>query len=400
MEIGPIVSALMRNKLGAVLVAAQIAVTMAILCNGAFIAWQRYTLMSRDTGMDVANIFTIDSIAFGANINFEDEARADLAAIQALPGVQAATTINSIPLSGGGWGEGLTTTPDPEAPRTTANLFFVDTQGLETLGVSMKDGRDFQEQEMILREPNKTAYPEVAIITQALADEMFPDGPALGQTIYSEESPMRVVGILEKMQGSWLGWSGVERVILLPGRMQDSHSTYIVRTQPGQRDALMPRVEEVLAARNDQRVLRRLTALEEFRADSYAGDRTVAVTLMVVMGLLIGVTGLGIVGLASFLVSQRTKQIGTRRALGARRFHVVRYFLVENWLITSVGLSIGLVMTIALNYYLVQAFELPRLDWIYIPMGLALIWTLGIGAALGPARRASRISPAIATRTV
>jgi putative ABC transport system permease protein len=180
----------------------------------------------------------------------------------------------------------------------------------------------------------------------------------------------------------------------------DRFTRYLIRAEPGRRDALMAAVEDTLSKLDPDRIVRSNTSLEEYRADSYAGDRAIAVTLMVVIGLLVVITGLGIVGLVSFLVSQRTKQIGTRRALGAQRFHVVNYFLVENWLVTTIGLSIGVVLTVALNYWLVSSFSMARLDWRFLPGGLLLVWTLGLIAAVGPARRAARVSPAIATRTV
>ena len=400
MEIRPILSALLRNHLGAALVALQIAVTMAILCNGAFIVYQRIETMSRETGMDVPNIFTIDSQPIGSDYDEEGATWRDLAVIRSIPGVVAATTTNSYPLSGGGWGEGLRPTPDREQASITANLYFVDEQGLDTLGVELARGRNFTPTELYIRGRNDSSLPQVGIITQALADELFPDGDALGKLIYPGEDPVEVVGILKKMQGSWLGWSGVERVFLVPGVLLDGYVRFMIRTEPGRRDELMPVVEEALAKADSQRIVRRLRSLEEYRDNSYADDRTMAVVLSTVMGLLIVVTGLGIVGLVSFLVNQRTKQIGTRRALGAQRFHVVRYFLIENWLITSIGLTLGLALTVGLNYWMVHSFDMERLDWIFIPTGLLLIWTLGIGSALGPARRASRVPPAVATRTV
>jgi len=112
------------------------------------------------------------------------------------------------------------------------------------------------------------------------------------------------------------------------------------------------------------------------------------------------VTGVGIVGLASFSVRQRIKQIGTRRAIGARRRDIVRYFVLENLMITTVGVALGALLTLAVNYLLVVNFELERLDPVYVPAGILALWLLGLLAVAGPARKASSISPAIATRTI
>ena len=122
--------------------------------------------------------------------------------------------------------------------------------------------------------------------------------------------------------------------------------------------------------------------------------------LTTVIVVLAGVTGLGIVGLAWFSVTQRRKQIGTRRALGATRADIVRYFLVENGMITTTGLVVGLVATVALNWFLDTNYEVGRLPLWYLPLGMAALWLLGQLAVLIPARRASNIPPALATRSL
>ena len=123
-------------------------------------------------------------------------------------------------------------------------------------------------------------------------------------------------------------------------------------------------------------------------------------TWRVVIALLLGIAALGIFGLAAFNVSTRTKQIGTRRAVGARRMDILRYFLVENWLITSAASCSGCVLALVLGYWLSTTFELPRLKLYYLVAGVVVLWAVGLAAALVPARRASLVSPAIATRTV
>jgi putative ABC transport system permease protein len=122
--------------------------------------------------------------------------------------------------------------------------------------------------------------------------------------------------------------------------------------------------------------------------------------LGVLIGLMISVTALGIVGLASFLVSVRRKQIGTRRAVGARRIDIIRYFMVENWLLTTGGVVAGTVLAFVFGQWLSSAYSLPRLPPTYVAGGVVLLWILGQLAAFLPARRAAAIPPAIATRTV
>jgi putative ABC transport system permease protein len=121
--------------------------------------------------------------------------------------------------------------------------------------------------------------------------------------------------------------------------------------------------------------------------------------LITVSCLLLLVTASGIVGMASLWVTQRRKQIGVRRALGARRIDILRYFITENVMITSAGIVGGVLLALALNHLMVTKLEMVRLPILYLVAGAGVFWALGIGAAYGPAWRAASIPPATATRT-
>jgi putative ABC transport system permease protein len=121
---------------------------------------------------------------------------------------------------------------------------------------------------------------------------------------------------------------------------------------------------------------------------------------LIVISLLIGLTALVIVGLSSFHVTQRTKQIGTRRALGATRTDIIREFMLENWLITTAGAVVGAILTVVVAYWLEVSFELPRLDWRLLPAGIGILWVLSSLAVIEPARRAASVPPAVATRSI
>ena len=182
--------------------------------------------------------------------------------------------------------------------------------------------------------------------------------------------------------------------------MMYSSNKYIIRVEPGMRDQLMPIIEQKLGESNRQRVVKQIVSLEELSTDSYQDDRGMAIILSVVIALLIGLTALVIVGLSSFHVTQRTKQIGTRRALGARRRDIINQFMLENWLITTAGAVLGTVLTIVVAYWLEVSFELPRLNWRFLPAGIAILWVISSLAVLEPARRAASVPPAVATRSV
>jgi putative ABC transport system permease protein len=147
-------------------------------------------------------------------------------------------------------------------------------------------------------------------------------------------------------------------------------------------------------------VVKWVRSVEFYKGLLYRDDRNMEVFLTTVTVLMLAITCLGIFGLATFNVSTRTRQIGTRRAVGARRNDIVSYFMVENALITTAGILVGCVFALGVGYWLSLEYELPRLDLYYLVGGVVTLWAVGQVAAWQPARRASAVSPSVATRTV
>jgi len=402
-EIGPIWRAMMRNKTGAILIALQMAVTMAIMVNAVSIMQEKSRMQSRPSGIDEANIFTLASVGFAENFNERVTVEEDLAAMRAMPGVVNAIQSNSIPLSGGGWSMGLQVEPGAEIEGSSVATYFVDEHGIDTFGLKLLSGENFSATDIAWRERSDTSWPDKVIITYATAEALFPDDPdgALGKTVYiSNDMPMTITGIIGQMQAPWNGWDGVERVMLTPTRTLFGSTRYIIRTEPGMRDTLMPQVEEMLAERNKDRIIRSMRSMEEVRERSYRSEASMIKILTFTIILLISVTSLGIVGLASFSVNRRTRQIGTRRALGASKAAILRYFMTENFLISLVGVLLGAGLTIGLNILMIETFSLTRITWYLVPVAMLMLLAVGQAAVFGPAKRASSVPPAVATRTV
>ncbi|MFT4796914.1 MAG: putative ABC transport system permease protein [Sulfitobacter sp.] len=404
LEIGPILRALTRNKVGAILIAIQIAFTMTIVVNAISIIQERERLMARESGLDDANTFFIDSSGFTDNFNEQVTIQEDLANIRDLPGVINAVQINAVPISGSGWSMGLQTTAKAEGDGTSVAVYMTDENGLETLDLELIAGENFSSTDVRWRERAQSDWPDKIIITKVMADELFPDQSwqyALGKTVFiQEDEPLLIIGIVDKLQAPWVGWAGVERSMLSPEYQLFGSARYLIRAERGFRDELMPRVEELLARSNGDRIIRNLRSIEDQRNRSYQSHSAMVKMLSLIMAVLILVTGLGIVGLASFNVNRRKKQIGVRRALGATQGAILRYFMVENFLISSIGVLLGAVLSVGLNIILVDQFSLTPIDWYLIPTGMLALWLVGQIAVFGPAQRAASISPASATRTV
>lgn len=401
-EAGPVLRALTRSRAGAVLIALQCAITLAILTNAIFIIQDRVRQMSRPSGVDKDNVFAVRVAPFKPGYNLANDIERDMRELRAIPGVADASVINSLPLSSGGNSGRIHARLEdikPGGGQFTAN-YMTDEHGLGTLGLKLVAGRAFHAEEIRRLKPSEERGEASVILSKVLADKMFPDG-AVGKLAYTDDgSPLQVVGVVERMQAPWLGFGELEHATMVSQyRLEPAYLRYIVRTQPGQRERLMPLIEKKLQELDPDRIVRSPRTQTEIEAETYAQYRAMAVILGVVIVLIVAVTSLGIVGLASFNVNVRKKQIGTRRALGAQKGDIVRYFLVESWLITTGGALVGVGLSFALSWWMVDTFDLPPLDWRYVPVGVLFLWVLGQLAVLLPARRAAELPPALATRS-
>ncbi len=408
MEIRPILSSLLRNKTGALLIAAQVALSLAIVANALYIIQDRVARTSRPSG--VADESTLMRLGVGQLKEPESpEAKVALQErnaqlLRSLPGVASVAWTNQTPLATSGWNMGLSLdTKQPETSTNTAMYFGPDSL-VKTLQLKLVEGRDFNADDVQYIDPQQSQdMGRTGILSQELARKLFPTGSAVGKTLYigtgADAKPFQVVGVVERLQTPW-GQNGErgELSTILAARRVESYSNFAIRTEPGQRDRVMKEAEAALAKIPGQIVVE-VESMEHDRFDLYRNDRAIAWMLAAVTVLLLLVTASGIVGMATLWVNQRRKQIGVRRALGARKVDVLRYFITENFIITSGGVVAGLLLAVALNQLLVSQLELPKLPIVYLAVGSVVLWLVGIAAVYAPAWRASGISPAIATRS-
>lgn len=408
MEIRPILSALMRNKTGPILVALQVALSLGILANSLQIVNNRLALAARPSGAsDEASTFSVRVRTLNNDSPEQQLATIKLQAdkLRAVSGVAAVAQSNQTPLSGGGSSSGVTADRKQQNTSTTVAVYYSAYSLIKTLGLKLTEGRDFLPGELVdFNELASTDNPTAVIITRATADKVWGPGPAVGKTIYfgtgDQAIGVRVVGVIERLQSPWATADRSEYSALLPQRLYGSPGQmFVVRTEPGQRDRVMKEAEAVLRGTSASPMIVKFKTMEEDRSDRYRGDKALSWMLVTVSVLLLLVTSSGIVGMASLWVTQRRKQIGVRRALGARRIDILRFFLTENFIITSTGVFGGVLSGLGLNHLLVSKLEMARLPVEYLALGAAVFWTLGVAAVYGPAWRAASISPATATRT-
>ena len=400
MELGPIFRALFHNRARFVLISLEVALTLAISVNCVNLILDMRRTMSQPSGMDEENILTLTVRPFGQAFNDEDYLRSvredDLRRIRAAAGVRAATLVQQLPLSGSGSATGRKAM-GAESDTLTAPYFLVSRQALETFGVVLIAGRDFVEDDFHAEEEKHNV-----ILTRKLAERLFPDGDAVGKQIVggSGVAVNTVIGIVDHMLNSWPSSTVAESVMILPDPPERREYYHIVvRAEPGAVEDLYTGLEEALLASNGERVVE-VRTLGEVRADNFRSTRVIVQLLAGVMVLLVLVTALGIVGLTSFSVTRRRRHIGVRRALGATRSAILRYFLTENWVITSLGIVAGVGLSFLLNYALMRFASGVKLDWQLVGLGALALWVVGLMAALTPALRGTYVAPVVATRSV
>ena len=399
LELGPIVRMLWRNKMGVALVAVQMAVALAIISNAAFVIHERRQLIARPTGVAEAEVFGLAVMALRPEPRPYALVQRDLEAIRALPGVIEASFSSQFPLSGSGSSTTFKTDDVKRPIEGQANYFYTNERGLDALGLKLIAGRNFRPEEMLQSRNTSDDEPQVIIVSKALGEQMFGAGvEPVGRQILSGSHRLEVIGVVDPFLGSWVDWEYVGHTALLPVHIIDAPIRYIVRSHAEQRARLMTEVPDLLRQLDPERVVLSARAMDELKARSYRADSAMIRTLSTAIVLLTAVTALGIGGLTLFWVGQRRRQIGTRRALGASRAAILRLLLVENSLISALGLALGLVLALVVNQLMVEHYQMTALPPSYLLVTLGLLWLCATLSALAPAWRATTIPPAVATR--
>jgi len=400
LEIKPIFNSLRRSKAGALMLLIQIAITTAIVSNAAFIIKDKVEYLQQETGYPEDEIFSFSVLTYGKDRDLNQMFEEDETMLRNIPGVIDASLFSTVPVSGSGSASSFQLDADPtDSKSTRAAYTMTDEHGLNALGVKVGEGRAFTAQDVVVTQES-SELPTVVLATRSFITEMFPEGDGLGNIIYFGINPIKIVGVIEKMKGPWLKDSAVENLIIFPKMMANTYQRIVVRTRAQDRASVLGQIEDLMLAKYDKRVVVGLQGMDDAKDEQNAGDILMMRMLIVLIVVLVLVTALGIFGLTVFNINKRTKQIGTRRALGARKSAIVSYFLVENSLICVAGLVIGAAGAVALGQGLFEYYSLPALDYMYIVMTAVFVLFFSLLSVLMPANKAANISPSVATRSI
>jgi putative ABC transport system permease protein len=408
----PTLVALRRHKAAVILIVLQIALTLAIVANAFSVIGHTIEQMSRPTGVEEQGLIYIlqkltvpsggDDAATIENIDAQQ--RTDLETLRNLPAVQQVAATTSIPPFNGENGAGyVSLDADRKGKFVRAAYYYGDEHLRATFGLHLIAGRDFVATE--IQHGHVGPGSSVVIVSKPIAEQLFPGGDALGQKVYQDGKPATIVGIVERLQTPMSADSdsgGAFNSVIEPLRADVRWPRYVVRARAGRSAEAIQDIRRALFAVNPIRHMPEpagIHLLSEARARYFAQDRGIAVLMSVICVILLSVTGSGIVGLSSLWVGQRTRQIGVRRAIGARKIDILRYFQIENLLIAGAGALVGTLFAFGLSEWLMRHYEIVRLPPFYVAIGIVAMLVLGQAAVLVPARRASNVPPFVAARS-
>lgn len=406
MEIRPILASLRQHRIPALLIVLEIALACAVLCNAVFMIGQRVADIHLPNAIDEQGISVINVQGTDPQQAANDIPR-DLTLLRGIAGVQAATATSTLPLSSNEWMTSLSTTPGAQVTaksNVNVSMYLFTRGGEQALGLRLLRGRWFSDDEYADSSLGDGFMPSahVMAVTDSLAKRMWPGQSALGQQAYVDKLSYTVVGVVadvlrpaREMDGN----AGLYYTALFPLSESKGLGYYVVRSAPQDRERIVREAVQGLSALAPQAVVKGQT-FSEIRDKYFADTSSMAWMLVLVCVVMLAVTAFGIVGLTSFWVGQRRRQIGIRRAVGATRGDILRYFQTENFLLATIGIALGMVLAYGINLFLMLHYELPRLPAIYFPVGAIALWVIGQLAVLGPALRAAAVPPVVATRSV
>lgn len=406
MDVLPILTSLRRHKITTLLLVLQIALTCAIVCNAVFLITQRMQRTAIVSGVAENELLRIQVVNMANRPDAKARAQTDLAALRQLAGVTQVSLALQLPFGGSSSNVGLGLSAEQPLSSLTAAQYGGENL-LETLGTRLVAGRNLRPDEYLDEDSISRAaaandgrgLPKVVVISQAVAERLWPGQNPLGRSVYTGRFPLTVVGVVANLVRPNSFELGAQYSVVVPTRLTlNNASNFLIRTAPGDRERVLRAAVVALKAIDPHRVILKQETLEQVRSDFFRDDRAMVGLLAAVCVALLVVTALGIVGLGSFWVQQRRRQIGVRRALGATRSDILRYFQVENFLLATIGIGLGMLLAYAINLALMVQYELPRLPTSYLPIGALMLWAVGQLAVLGPALRASQVPPVVATR--
>ena len=404
-------ASLKQNRTHSALVAGEVAIALILVC-GAVLLIRSFAVLHRvDPGFDPHNLLTVTISLDGpkyADASVVDRlARQITELLENISGVEAATVTSGLPL-----GPNMDMIFDiPGRPPLKGVQFtgdvlwpFVSVHYFQTLRIPLLAGRLLREHEA----------PHTVVINQALADRFWPHQNPVGQTMLIgahlgpqfDQGPVQVVGVVGNVRDR-LDWAFPPIMYQMQGQVPDAAmklvngqmpAGIILRTRPGVAPTSVSQaVRQALLSM--QLPAANVQTMEQMMLDSTAQTNFDLLLLSIFAGMALFLAAVGIFGVMSYTVRQRTREIGIRMALGASKGNVLRLLVGEGSVLTAIGVGIGIAgalgLTRLLSSLLYNIRPTDPLTFVIAALVLALVALL---ACYIPARRATKVDPMVALR--
>ena len=387
------------TRMTAFLVGAQLATALVLVTGTGLMLRTLYTLYQRDVGIDVERLLVLDVTLPDARSRGRAAAAIDISRmverLAVVPGATSAAAIQSLPLSGGGAAATLRVAgrsferneaPDVQWRAITPGYF-------ETVGARLLRGRAFTD-------ADRDGSQAVTIINATLAQRVWPGadpiGARIGTGLDGEGAGVTIVGIVADIpQESLRSAAGPEmyRPLAQPSRFSTEAMSLVVRTD-GAPAALSAAAREAVRQVHPQAPVSAVRTMSAVAASGVATETTAARALAIFGGLALILAAVGLYGVMSRLVSNRSRELGVRIALGAAPGAVRRLVLARTLRIASGGVVAGAAASVLLSQQLGSALHgLGTLDPVVFATAATVLVVAALAASYAPALRASRIDP-------
>ncbi|MCG7536888.1 FtsX-like permease family protein [Pseudoalteromonas sp. OOF1S-7] len=405
MSLKHILKIIIKHRNISVMILIQIAIAVTIVGNASFISYGTLKNWLIPSHLDEVEILNVYTKVFDNQVDKSALIQRDLTNLSALGEVTHVTYASNELVLATVTGSNLVyKTIDQEEAGFENAQFDVTSQGVATLSLAITQGRNFYPNEFVFAEASHNRYASVVLISETLAKSLFGEQSALGQTIYLQRArrPYQVVGVYaDKMlgEGAVYEQQWYHSTIVPQAHFGNNNVNYLIRVKPGTHDGILKDVEDVLYQQHG-RIVERVEFAARAKKRLWDGRSTFAFIMIGISVIAITVTGFGIIGLVSFSVSIRQRDIGILRALGASQHTVLKTLLLENALLAFVGIVLGSFTALWLNNYFVTHLRAQGLvePWLAVLVALA-VWLLSAAAVYIPVRKAAKIAPARVTKT-